>query len=608
MNKKERLDPQTFYRQEQAAKKNVLQRLKTYSGWLSVLRLALFGVVVLSLIKGIQGADTGFYLAPIFLIVFLASVVYSAFLKQQIGFYKRLVQLNDEELQQLQFKKGLFLFRGDRSVTEDVRAQDLDFFGPAGLFSLINRCITKQGEQSLAIRLLGKSPLLYDYEQEQQAIEELSQFAHWRQMFISIRERLDLLNSDPLSDWLSKGAQQSKLNIAWSVLRIAVPVISVFLLAMASLGYVAGWLVLGWVVFNFMLLSIVSQKLLKTHTQLANYFNQIQSYRKLIAHISQPDFNSSILKSLQASLSSDANKAFTSLQRILAAFDNRLNMLVSIVLNGLFLWDIQCVYRLQRWHAQYDERVQHWLAMVEAFDVYVSLGNFAFNHPDFVYAQMNSSQLIQAKAMGHPLIPELERVCNDFSLQQGHIALVTGANMAGKSTFLRTVGVNYLLANAAVPVCARSFVFQPGLLLTSLRTSDSLERHESYFLAELRGIKQIVEKVKEGATHLFLIDEMLKGTNSKDKMEGSMAVIRNLNAHGGTGIIATHDLPVTKLGFELPETIHNFCFEIGLKKTEMFFDYKLQKGVTRNMNATLLLRNMGLIAPHFFNKNQKEDS
>jgi len=497
------------------------------------------------------------------------------------------------------------LFRGDSTDKEDVRAQDLDLFGHAGIFSLLNRCITQQGEQKLAERLLGISDLSNDYEQEQKAVDELSGFAAWRQQFICIRERSAILDSTPLSDWLAKGVAQSKLNFVWSVLRFVVPVLSVLILVLAMLGYLAGWLVLVWVVFNFMLLSLVSRKLFKAHSQLANYFNHIQSYRKLIKHISQPDFNGPILKDLQSSLSKDAEQAFASLERILAAFDNRLNMLVSIVLNGLFLWDIQCAFRLHNWHTKYDATAPHWLAMVEAFDVYVGLGNFAFNHPDFVYAQNSSEQSVEAEALGHPLIPESERVCNNFSLHKGHIALVTGANMAGKSTFLRTIGVNYLLANAAVPVCAHSFSFQPGVLLTSLRTIDSLERHESYFLAELRGIKHIVERVKEGAPHLFLIDEMLKGTNSKDKMEGSMAVIRNLNAHGGTGIIATHDLPVTKLGNETPDTIHNFCFEIGLNGTEMFFDYHLQKGVTRNMNATLLLQNMGLIDEHFFNKNQE---
>jgi DNA mismatch repair ATPase MutS len=597
-------DPTLFYRQERTSKLSTLRKLKKYSGWLSLFRLALFVIAILSVVRGFKGADIWFYVALLLFLMFFISVVYSIFTKQRIRFQERLVQLNEDELKQLKLKKGLFLFRGDSTVKEDVRAQDLDFFGHAGIFSLLNRCITKQGEQKLAERLLGSSDLTNSYEQEQMAVDELSGYTAWRQKFISMRERSALLDSLPLSNWLAKGMAQSKLNLVWSLLRFVVPLLSVLVLVLATLGYVAGWLVLVWVVFNFMLLSLVSHKLFKAHTQLANYFNHIQSYRKLIKHISQPDFNGPILKDLQSSLSKDAEQAFASLERILAAFDNRLNMLVSIVLNGLFLWDIQCAFRLHNWHAKYDARAPQWLAMIEAFDVYVSLGNFAFNHPDFVYPQKSSEQSIEAEALGHPLIPDSERVCNDFSLRTGHIALVTGANMAGKSTFLRTIGVNYLLANAAVPVCARSFSFQPGVLLTSLRTSDSLERHESYFLAELRGIKHIVERVKEGVPHLFLIDEMLKGTNSKDKMEGSMAVIRNLNAHAGTGIIATHDLPVTKLAIEAPDTIHNLCFEIGLKGTEMFFNYHLQKGVTRNMNATLLLQNMGLIDERFFNKKQ----
>ncbi|MGM0550520.1 MAG: MutS-related protein [Bacteroidota bacterium] len=596
-----------FYETEATFFRQALKKQQKRRNVLSFVRLVLFLSAVVFLIKGIDGAAGFFYLSALLMVLFFVLVAISLKLGQKLRFLKRLLLLNEDEAKQLQHKKGVFPFRANRYADADERAQDLDLFSEAGLFSRLDRCITKQGGLKVAERLMGLGKPLAAYTKEQAAIKELAGYAAWRQEFMAIRDRNEPLDASALYGWLSADGNSYKLSAVWRGLRYLIPLLSLTFLAFVIFQWIPVWSLFAWILANFMLLSSFSGKVMKIHAQLGGYFQHIQSYRRVIQHIHRQTFSSELLLRLQNQLTHDAKKSFADLERILMAFDNRLNILVSVALNGLFLWDIQCVYRLHVWHKKNSNTMQLWLSMIETFDMYVSLGNFAFNHPDYTYAREDREVTLQARAMGHPLIPGEERVCNDFALKPRNIALVTGANMAGKSTFLRTLGVNYLLANAGLPVCANSFHFTPGLLLTGLRTQDSLEKHESYFLAELKGLKHILEQVKESKPHLFLIDEMLKGTNSKDKLEGSMAVVRNLLAHGGTGVIATHDLPVTQLSDEFPGKVHNYCFEIDLHGTRMSFDYRLQEGITKNMNASLLLKNMGLVEERFFNTPQKEE-
>jgi DNA mismatch repair ATPase MutS len=230
-------------------------------------------------------------------------------------------------------------------------------------------------------------------------------------------------------------------------------------------------------------------------------------------------------------------------------------------------------------------------------DAFISLGNFAGNNAEFAYPVIYDGNIVfSAKDLGHPLITEEKRVCNDFILDgKGSVCILTGANMAGKSTFLRTVAVNYILAMAGAPVCAARMDFTPVKLFTSMRTTDSLSQNESYFYAELKRLRTLKTKIAESELHFFILDEILKGTNSSDKSLGSKLFLERLIALGGTGLIATHDTSLGEMERQFPESVMNMCFEIEIEGESIKFEYKLQKGITQKMNAALLMKQMGIL-------------
>ena len=238
----------------------------------------------------------------------------------------------------------------------------------------------------------------------------------------------------------------------------------------------------------------------------------------------------------------------------------------------------------------------NWLEAVGKLDALCSLANFAYNHPTYCYPEISDRPFIfEAKGMGHPLIPEKQCVRNDADIpSRPFFLIITGANMAGKSTYLRTIGTNYLLACIGTPVCCLSLKIYPARLVTSLRTSDSLSENESYFFAELKRLKMIIDMLGQGETLFIILDEILKGTNSADKQKGSFNLIKQFMGLQANGIIATHDLLLGKLAESFPDSIRNYCFEADIRDNELSFSYRLRKGVAQNMNACFLMKKMGI--------------
>jgi DNA mismatch repair ATPase MutS len=276
--------------------------------------------------------------------------------------------------------------------------------------------------------------------------------------------------------------------------------------------------------------------------------------------------------------------------------DQRLNILVGLFLNGMILWDIKYLLRLEKWKRQYAEYLLPWLDMMGEWDALQSLGRYAFNYPEHVYPQVKEGEFhLIAKELGHPLLKPGVRVCNDMALHKtGEFLIITGANMAGKSTFLRTVGSNLILASCGAPVCAQSYSFVPIPLITSIRAHDSLEDNESYFYAELKQLKKVIDQLDQGPAFV-IVDEMLRGTNSRDKQTGSRKFIEQLIRKKGVGMIATHDLALGTLADDYPDYAFNKRFEVDITDDQLTFDYKLRDGISQNLNATFLMEQMGIM-------------
>ena len=252
--------------------------------------------------------------------------------------------------------------------------------------------------------------------------------------------------------------------------------------------------------------------------------------------------------------------------------------------------------QIEKWKEKYGPILPQWIDAAIEMDALCSLANFAENHPGYIFpTPTDTAFTLEGKGLGHPLMNREKCVCNDIDIaKRPYFIIVTGANMAGKSTYLRTVCTNYMLACVGAPVWAKSFTFYPAHLVTSLRTTDSLNDNESYFFAELKRLKFIIDKLKAGETLFIVLDEILKGTNSVDKQKGSLALIKQLLAQQANGIIATHDLVLGTLKDIFPTEIANFCFEADITHNELTFSYHMREGVAQNMNACFLMEKMGI--------------
>jgi DNA mismatch repair ATPase MutS len=333
------------------------------------------------------------------------------------------------------------------------------------------------------------------------------------------------------------------------------------------------------------------------HDHLSRKSKMVNKYAALLSLVESESFASPALQQLQQQLCTGNTRSTDSLRqlkKIVDALDVRQNIVMASVLNTVLLWDIQVIRRTETWRAKYKAAFDQWIEVLAEFDAFISLAGHARIYPNHVFPVLESgTRNIDAVQLGHPLIPANKVVANDYTLQgKPAIDLLTGANMAGKSTFLRTIGVNLVLAMAGAPVCAKSFTFSPILLFTSLRTNDSLQENESFFYAELKRLQQLILLYEQGDTVFFLLDEILKGTNSKDQHEGSRALIQKLLTLKGKGIVATHDVELSVLEEEYPVSIRNICFEITIREDKLNFDYTLRKGVCRTMNASFLMKKM----------------
>jgi DNA mismatch repair ATPase MutS len=324
----------------------------------------------------------------------------------------------------------------------------------------------------------------------------------------------------------------------------------------------------------------------------------LKAYSGIIADIENEPFESAELLRLKQDLylkERNASRYINRLASVMESFDIRSSDILSFLISNTLFWELHCVYRIEKWREETAPVIHQWFNVIAAFESLSSFANVHFNNSRWVFPKIRENRFtLKTTAVGHPLIPQKERVCNNITMEkEGSILMVTGPNMAGKSTFLRTVGVNAVLAQAGAPVCAESFELSPFQLLTSMQTSDSLDKHLSLFYAELQRLKMVLDGVKEGKNAFFMIDEMLKGTNALDRQKGSIVLIKQLAQLRANGIVATHDLELTKLENETPG-IANFHFDGYVQDDKLLFDYTLKPGICESFNALALMRKMGI--------------
>lgn len=481
---------------------------------------------------------------------------------------------------------------------EHSYCRDLDIFGPHSLFQYLNRSAGIGGKSMLAAWLksgAGKEVI----SRRQETVQELAGKLDWRQDF-QVTGRLypeSREDRDELIRWVHE-VDKTFLAPGWRVLLLVLPSATLALLVL-SLFLIPFNIPVMLILIQLGIVSVYLRHINSYHNQVSRKYNLLKKFSTQLSLVENADFDSALAGDLQKELSLNERKASSSIRNLAGiadAFDRRLNMLVGSVLDALLMWDLQCITRLERWKRAHRELVPVWLKVVATVEALNSLGCFRFNNPSFVFPEIDPDRFgMKAGEMGHPLIPEKERVCNDFRLDENsHLMLITGSNMAGKSTFLRTCGINMVLGMAGAPVCAEHFRMKPMKILTSMRVSDSLHSRESTFYAELRKLKKILMLLRDQEEVFLLLDEILKGTNSRDKHTGSEMFIRQLADYRAPGMIATHDLELGSLERGLKGRIRNYCFEVRISNSGFHYDYKLREGIAQTLNATELMEQMGI--------------
>jgi hypothetical protein len=487
-----------------------------------------------------------------------------------------------------------------RSADHDF-SYDIDIFGASSLFHYLNRTVTGVGSDTLAGWLSNPYPLSSVCVSRQEAVCELASKESWRHHFLASasNKTIEKQTIKSLLVWLEEDQfiKSSKLRRYGLFVLPSIAVISLFLVVTGIVHYAV---FTSFFLLNLAVVAAGMKKINRIHSALSGRYRDLSSTGRLLGVFEKEHFTSGILTDIQQNLTgsgSSASAAVKKLGKLSRGFDSRLNILASVALNGFFLWDYQSVYRLEKWKTAFREKFPVWLEMLGAVDALSSIANCAGNNPEFTYPVLNESgNVITARELGHPLIEESLRICNDFSSgPRGTLCIITGANMAGKSTFLRTVAVNCIMAMAGAPVCAAEMSFTPVRLFTSMRTTDSLPGNESYFYAELKRLKLLKFLLEKGEPLFFILDEILKGTNSADKSLGSRLFLKILVEMKGNGMIATHDTSICEMENDFPGSVMNKCFEIEIDGENIKFDYRLRGGITQKMNASLLMKQMGIV-------------
>lgn len=581
----------TKYQEEQ-------DKLKKVIFWVGSIRLtiAIAAIVGTYLLWG----NTSMVISTllVFVVAFLALMKYHNRLFIKKSYCEQQILNAQNELKGIDYDFSAFDGAPEKTDAEHSFSLDLDLFGKRSFFQSINRTVTSFGKDALANVFIHPFENKKDIIEQQKAIEELTQkgklLAHFRA--IGQMSEADSLNSKDFSASF-KRPSILKNSILWKSMIYIMPLIHILFGLLIYFDMMAG----GYYSIIYILTLAISFLPGKKVMQIMETFNEkskvLDTYSKLFKIIEDENVQSDKLKNIQSQLKgvTSASAAINQLK----SYHNNLTISytfpVLLLFNPYLLWNVKYAIKVEQWTEKYKSEIEQWFGAIAEFDMLVSMGTFAFNHPDYIYPEVADKFTFEGKALGHPMLHRDTCVRNDVNISKTpYFLVITGANMAGKSTYLRTIGINHTLACAGVPVCAESLTFYPCRLVTNLRTADSLADNESYFFAELKRLKMIIDRLQSGEELFIILDEILKGTNSEDKQKGSMALMKQLISLNGNGIIATHDLLLGNLEQEYPDNVKDYRFEADITNDQLTFSYKIREGVAQNMNACFLMKKMGI--------------
>lgn len=590
------------YRQRAAALAGEQKRAATKSRWVSWLRVAVFilGAGLAYHFFNTDNQEAGAVTILVFYTLFILVLRWHSKLEFVHQQFVLLVKINQEEADRLQGK--LKAFDGGKQFIDEQHpyTSDLDIFGQNSLFQLLNRSVTSIGKLKLAGWLQQAAPAPTVVER-QQAVATLAtdQELDWLQNLLALPRHYkhDEATAAGFVKWLSGAAFYSRH--AW-----VRPL--VFILPVLTLAAIAAWAygASGYIAAVFLAVQfILSYKFREARDEYYDnsmgIYEAMRSYTKQLQHIEQKQFATPMLTGLQAKLSQSGTKGSDTIHKlatIIDFFSWRLSTLMAFFLNTVLMWDFVWMYRLESWRNKYLPQLEVMLDTLAEFEALASIAAFQHAHPAYAIPELSSQPFeLRTQALAHPLIFSVTPVANNFEMQgAGKTIVVTGSNMSGKTTYLRTVGINMVLAQMGAPVYAASMVVAPAQVYTAMRTADNLAENTSSFYAELKRLRMLLELTEQGQPVFYFLDEILKGTNSRDRHAGAMALIRQLHKRNASGFISTHDLELGAMEQELPGSVYNYSFNSDIIGDEIKFDYKLHQGICRSFNASKLMQLMGI--------------
>ena len=590
------MTPQDFYKNAIDNCQNQIKELKKRSAWTAFARLVVFTATAVCAFSIDCAGIVTFLMVAVGLTIFLFLTKISSRISNAIDIEKAKQKWVRQNIDRMNLNLSKLPTGEQFAEPNHDFASDIDIFGKSSLFTLLNSTSTKGGEKLLADWLQHPERISNNVVERQNAIQELTEKCDFRLNFAATGE---IAKSDKKAK--SEEIPSFKLNLLQKIAIYALPLIFLTMCVLSALDMVSGNAVF-WTFFIILgLASLQAKRVGFLHEQISAIGADIARSSEIFKTIENAEFNSAILKDLQRQIHTEQGKASVfskQLSRYINNLDQRYNVFGYIIMNGLFIWDWRQLNNIDKWLSKHQDHIEEWKSAIANYDALCALASFSFNFPQFNYPtyEADSEYIVEAVNAGHPMIQADRCVRNDIKLlKEKSFFIITGANMAGKSTYLRTVAVNYLLAEIGAPVFADSMKFTPTHLYTGLRVADSLNDGASYFFAELKRLETMVKRAESGEKMLVILDEILRGTNSIDKQKGSLGLIKKLIHLPVGGIIATHDLAVGTLADAFPDKVQNFRFEAETNDDELTFSYHLQPGVAQNTNAFFLMKKMGII-------------
>lgn len=579
-------------------KEKIIKKLKTRETIIGSSRFLVFIISIYYIVKFfLNKNESSLYFGIAFFIIFILLGINLLLLRNKIQRCKDYIQIC--EIINKDFCESN-IFKSSNNYLNDF-----DIFGKNSLFSKIDKTQTYIGKVKLKNFFLKNENNSVEINNNQSSIQEISKKLLWAVDFLTKTKALNI-NSDIYLNKFSP-FEKSKNSYILKKILLFYPIINLVFIICCVIFSISIYKISLYILIAIIISSIISQKYNFYNKNISKSIfssSQYEEFIKIFSHIEQEKFISQQNKNLQKKLFSEnrisATKTIDKFSRLIRNYENGKTPILGFLLNVFFLWNLQHSTRISDYSQKIENDFHKWIDVVSEFEAFISLGIFAYKNDNYVYPSIvdsiNQTSMVN---IFHPLINSKIAIKNNFYItKNNNIAIITGANMTGKSTFLRTFGVNLVLAMIGCPVAATEFSFYPMSLFSSMRTNDSLLEGSSYFDSEIKKLRLLIENLEKKQPQYIILDEILKGTNSQDKLTGSKLFLEKILKINTPFfcMITTHDLDLTKMEHNYPNNIDNYCFELNQNiDNKLEPDYKLRKGVTKTMNAIRLMKEYKII-------------